>query len=184
MFNENCAFFKYIEKNIYGITSIQDIEEFERNYDIKLAYDFKEFLIKYNGIILGSSLKKGSKSYILGNIYLDKDSNYFWLDVFGDLQEIKGSFLEYLNDPEKIDQKNIIQKQKIVPIAGDMGANSELGIGYGEDNFGKIYAWSLGWDYEIFFICDSFKEFIEGYYLIELDEDGEQIGTEKIFVIE
>lgn len=183
MFNENGVFFKCIREFIEGKTTIQDIEEFERTYNIKLSNDYIEFLVKNNGIISSCGLKINNFYYSLYNTYLEKIDNSDF-EVFENLPEIIKTIHEYLSDEEVFNKIDIIKNKKILPIAGNMSASSDLGIGYGEDNFGKIYTWRLDWDYEIFFVCNSFKEFIEGYYLIETDEDGEPIGTEKIFMIE
>ena len=72
MFDENLVFFKYVEEFIEGKTTIQDIEDFEKKYNISLAEDYKEFLIKYNGISLGFGYKKDNKNYVMDNFYLEK----------------------------------------------------------------------------------------------------------------
>ena len=142
MFNENGAFFKCIEEFIEGKTTLQDIEDFESNYSIKLADDYKDFLLKYNGIISSCGLDINNSRYSLNNTYLDGKA-LLDFELFKNLPQVIDEMNEYLGDFELDYKIDIVKNQKILPIAGNYSAHSDLGIGYGKDNFGKIYGWHI-----------------------------------------
>lgn len=182
MFNEKGAFFKCINEFYEGKTTIEDIINFENRYKIKISEDYKEFLLRYNGLVSHCGYKINDKYYALYNTTLDK-INRDDFEYFDSLEFLIKGIEDYIND-EDIDCKREIIEKKIIPFASNGAATSDLGIGVGEDNLGKIYTWSLDWDYEVSYVCNSFKELIEGYYLIEIDDEGEIIGSEKIFIID
>lgn len=181
MFNEKGVFFKYVDYFKEGKTTIKDIENFENEYKIKLPEDYKEFLIKYNGLVLSIDYEINNKEYVLNNTHFDKIGGRDFR-AFESLNFLEQNMLEYKYN-EEIDEKREIIQMNIIPIALNMEGSGDLGIGVGEDNLGKIYTWPLDWDYEVKYVCNSFKELIEGYYIIEIDDECEIIGTEKIFTI-
>ena len=185
MFNEKGIFFKCVDEFFEGKTTFDDIEKFEQKYNIKLENDYKKFLVKYNGFSINYCSEINNNQYFLFNIYFFC-LNYMYpsIDNFETLKSVEFMFHDYL-DKNSIEYKNeIITKLEIIPIANGNSGHFDLGIGYGKDNFGKIYTWYLeGFD-GVIFVCNNFKEFIEGYYIIEVDDNGEIIGSEKIFTID
>ncbi|MFN8671801.1 MAG: SMI1/KNR4 family protein [Candidatus Sericytochromatia bacterium] len=188
MFNQNVVFFKCIREFIEGKTTKEDIENFENEYNIKLTEDFKEFLINYNGVLLDGYYEINNLKYILFNKYLENTENGASdFEVFEDLPQIIGTMKEYLGNEELSNRIDLVKNEKILPIIRDMSANGDIGIGYGKDNFGKMFVWGISPFEGVEFLCNSFREFIEGYYLTKIDEIDEETGEpigEKIYTLE
>lgn len=147
--------------------NIEDIENFEKRFNIKLPQSYKDFLLEYNG---GQVDLSTNGSDIFYRIF-DQNTNELIVDCyvgyFRDLGEIEESLIHLKKSPEDCYYLDECIKRGALVIA--FGDPMEISIGINEDNFGKIYrsSFSFGGE-ELELIADSFEKFINSF---EEEED-------------
>lgn len=129
--------------------SISELEEFEREFKLKLPQDYKDFMLRFNG-----GIPEPAESF--GIVVLQ-------------IQPIK-----YFPYQDNITIEDTIRVLKIVqqilpehffPFAYDEGGN-ELCISLSEDDYGSVYMCYLdyGDDIPTHYLCGSFGEFINSFH--------------------
>lgn len=129
--------FSYSEKNV----SLEDINEFQQNYNIKLPESYKQHILINNGGIPKKDFLK-EKEITVSCFYSIKYGENKIEDIIKNLQVL-----------EDVLPKNLF------PFANDLGGN-DFCISLEENNFGKIYIWYHDTGGEKKFIADSFQEFM------------------------
>jgi hypothetical protein len=170
MFDKNLVFFKYGMEHKKENITINDIQKFEKKYLISLPIDYKEFLLNYRNFGFDFYYEIEDKIYNIFNRQLDlSEINCSKILGFSSLSEIK----EEIKINILCNYKDYIYRKKLLPITTDIDSFYSIFIGVGENNNGKIYALRLG-AIELSYlpnplklICNSFTEFLEGFYLKE-----------------
>lgn len=137
--------------------SLEEIEKFQKDMGIKLTNDYKDFIKQYNGF----DLDYGFDNFLTNNL-----EDYIGLDSFLSL-----GFIKYKMSPTQFEDENYyyerMYKLEIFPFITNSTGHCEGYIGFGENNFGKIYVANTdligGESEKIIYICDSFTEFMNGF---------------------
>lgn len=167
MLNKDLLFFKVFEDlNKYNSIirekiSILDIEEYENKYNFKFPSDYKEFLLEYNGCDLKDNIKEKGKKFHLINKYCGVDysiSNFPSIKI--QIEELEEDWFFF---------EELVQN-KFIPIAHSINDFIHLMVYCGKENenYGKIYL--VNEDEIPRYVCNSFSEFITGYYFKEYGE--------------
>lgn len=140
---------------------LDDIIYFEKKYNSVLSTDYKDFLLEYNGGIIGI-YKTNDEYFSIENKYMkDKTcsiADFYTLDLISSLL-----------DDEDENYYHEILNLNLLPIACDDGYYHELFIGTGKNNFGKIYFYEIGFLDSIEYLCNSFTDLINAFYLLNED---------------
>ena len=131
--------------------SLQDIKQFEQEYDIALPKQYVEFLIEYNG---GFPQESGFK--------ISDDEGESLVNKFygiGDMKSNLGKVFEILEGEIPED---------FISIANDPAGN-EILLGVSGEYQGKVYFWIHDRVPEeemdnMFILADSFSEFFDNLY--------------------
>lgn len=131
--------------------SLQDIKQFEQEYEITLPKQYVEFLLEYNG---GFSKESGFK--------ISDDEGESLVNKFygiGDMKSNLGKVFEVLEGEIPED---------FISIANDPAGN-EILLGVSGEYQGKIYFWIHDIEPEeemdnMFILADSFAEFFDNLY--------------------
>ena len=134
--------------------SLQDIKQFEREYNVTLPKEYIDFLLKYNG---GHPQES--------NFKITNDEGESLVNKFygiGDMKSNLAKVFEVLEGEIPED---------FVSIANDPGGN-EILLGVSGEYQGKIYFWihdiepddDMG---NMFILADSFSEFFDNLYETE-----------------
>ena len=138
-----------IEK-IHGNLSIGNLESFERNQNVTLPKDYRDFLLEYNGGYPNPSTYKISDElgesvlnilYGIGSMYDNLEKKY---DVFDEILE-KG----------------------FIPIGDDPSGN-HICIGMSKEYFGQIFHWAHDEKQDemesMYFLSTYFNKFLDSLY--------------------
>ena len=130
--------------------SIQEVEQLERDYNIKLPQDYKDHMLTYNGI---NPLKN---YYFQPNIWEDEINFFSTLPIkYGDYIFEEANLIGYLKDyPEN-------------HISIGRSRTGSISISLKKDEYGSVYVYYS--DGEIHKLANSFTEFLEG--LEEYEDD-------------
>lgn len=167
MLDKNLLFFQIFEDlNKYKSIirekiSILDIEEYENKYNFKFPNDYKEFLLEYNGCSLKRFISENNEYiYSLVNKYCRECSISYFPDIKLQIEELEEDWFFF---------EELVQN-KFIPIAGSIDDFIRLMVYCGEENekYGKIYL--VNEDERPRYVCNSFSEFITGYYFKEYGE--------------
>lgn len=164
MIDKNILFFKVFDdldrNNLSSNEKIShfEIEEYENKYNFKFPNDYKEFLLEYNGCNLKDTIKENGKTMHVVNKYCGFDS-------ISDFPSIKIQ-IEIFEEDWFFFQELI--ENKFIPIAGSIYDFINILIYCGEENKGKIYRCNE--DGNPRYLCDSFSDFISGYYFTEFED--------------
>lgn len=131
--------------------SLEEIDEFEKNYDIKLPEQYKKFMIKYNG---------GYPE--LSSFIISEQEGESLVNKFYGLEDDDCSLAEAFDYLEDVLPKDFIS------IADDPAGN-EICLGIDGKYEGKIYFWFHDRNHEsqinnMYFLADSFDEFFNMLY--------------------
>lgn len=132
---------------------MEDIIDFENNFNIKLPEDLKKILLKYNGGVLEGNTMEDKFIFINGI-----KSTY----SFSILYSIKygTNTMEEAIDIYQITEEHI--PREYLPFAEDQGGNPYT-ISTNEDDYGKIYIWFMDvGEPERVFVANSLEEFFTG----------------------
>lgn len=134
-----------------GKITINDVREFELNYNLKLPDQYIDFLLKYNGGYPEASTFK-----------ISDEEGESVVNKFYGIGDRKGNLARVF---EVLDGE---LPEGFIAIANDPGGN-EICIGITEEYFGKIYFWmhDLDSDEEMgstFFLANSFNDFFNNLY--------------------
>lgn len=130
--------------------SIAKLEDLERNHNITLPKDYRDFLLEYNGgypspCIYNISTEQGESIlnifYGIGGIDYDLEYNF---DILDEILEIG-----------------------FIPIADDPGGN-QICIGINKEYYGQIFHWVHDEEHNemesMYFLSNNFNEFLESLY--------------------
>ncbi len=125
--------------------SIEDIELFEKQNNLNLPEQYKEFLIKYNVIDIQETLFK-------------KNNREFWIDTFFPFDN--NDYLSLQNIYQNLSE---FLENKYFAIANDPGGWKYV-ISLQNEDYGKIFFCRLDEDIEnsLTLIAENFEEFIDG----------------------
>lgn len=131
--------------------SLQDIKQFEQEYDVKLPKQYVDFLLKYNGGYPQESTFK------ISDVEGESIVNKFY--GIGDMKGNLGKVFEVLEGEIP---------DGFVSIANDSGGN-EILLGVNKKYQGKVYFWihDLEPEYEMgnmFILAENFVEFFNNLY--------------------
>lgn len=131
--------------------SLQDIKQFEQEYEVTLPKQYVEFLLEYNG---GFSKESG---FIISDEEGESLVNKFY--GIGDMKSNLGKVFEVLEGEIPED---------FISIANDPAGN-EILLGVSREYQGKIYFWIHDIEPEeemdnMFILADSFAEFFDNLY--------------------
>ena len=147
-------------------TNLEAIEKFETLIQAKLPNDYKQFLLKHNG---GHPVPN---SFKLSEPINEKNESigiaWFYALYDGEVCNITTHFQ---HSRSKI-------PDEFLPIA--YGSGGELCLGIKGDDYGKLYYWTTNWSCwnkddlnYLYYVCDSFTDFINGLYECDIDlENG------------
>lgn len=126
--------------------SLEDIQEFENEFQVKLPIELKELLLKYNGGVFDGEMQ-----------------DY----AFGLLMPIKYGIntLEESIDTLQITEEHIPKEE--IPFADDQGGNV-FTISTKEEDYGKIYYWEMDvGEPRRNFVANSLNDFFENQVVRE-----------------
>ncbi|MFE4243479.1 SMI1/KNR4 family protein [Peribacillus butanolivorans] len=133
--------------------SLQDIKQFEQEYDVTLSKQYVDFLLEYNGGYPQES------SFKISDDEGESLVNKFY--GIGDMKSNLGKVFEVLEGEIPED---------FVSIANDPGGN-EILLGVSEEYQGKVYFWIHDIEPEdeinMYILADSFAEFFNNLYVSE-----------------
>ncbi|MBC2163881.1 SMI1/KNR4 family protein [Listeria booriae] len=129
------------------------IEDFEQRYNLKLAEDYKKFLLDFNGGYADPNVFKISEEQ--GESALN---TLYGLGIDDEYDEL-GSVYESLDG---------IIPSDFISIADDSGGN-QICLGVDDDYFGKVFVWIHDMEIEedmdnMFLLADDFKLFLDELY--------------------
>lgn len=161
--NKDLLFYKIISEPHpysdfpYTKISLEDIKLMEKKYNITIPKDYLDFLIEYNGVYVDCYYNE----FLVFNKYDDKN---FFIEDFFTIKCIQ----KLIEDPE-LEILDLLKKNLLVIGTGSSFEDFIL-IGIGKKNWGKIYYYFLSGYVDtssLKCICNSFTEYINGYYLEE-----------------
>ncbi|MFS0765701.1 MULTISPECIES: SMI1/KNR4 family protein [Peribacillus] len=134
--------------------SLQDIKQFEQEYDVTLPKQYVDFLLEYNG---GYPQESSFK--------ISDDEGESLVNKFYGIRDMKsnlGKVFEVLEGEIPED---------FISIANDPGGN-EILLGVSGEYQGKVYFWFHDIELEdemgnMFILADSFDEFLNNLYVSE-----------------
>ena len=130
--------------------SIGNLEFFEKNQNINLPKDYRDFLLEYNGGYPNPGIYKISDE--LGESIL----NIFY-----------GIGSMYDNLKKKFDIFDEILEMGFIPIADDPSGN-QICIGISKECFGQIFHWAHDEEHDkmenMYFLSNNFNEFLDSLY--------------------
>ncbi|MBC1780367.1 SMI1/KNR4 family protein [Listeria booriae] len=141
-----------IESSNKKATSVA-IEDFEQRYNLKLAEDYKKFLLDFNGGYADPNVFKISKEQ--GESALN---TLYGLGIDDEYDELASVY-------ESLDG---IIPSGFISIADDSGGN-QICLGVDDDYFGKVFVWIHDMEIEedmdnMFLLADDFKLFLDNLY--------------------
>lgn len=131
--------------------SLQDIQQFELEYDVRLPKQYVEFLLEYNGGLpqeSGFRISDGGGESLVNKFYGIGDMKSNLGKVFEVLEgEISEGFISFANDP----------------------AGNEILLGVSGEFQGKVYYWIHDIEPKeemdnMFILADSFAKFFDNLY--------------------
>ncbi|MBC2241408.1 SMI1/KNR4 family protein [Listeria booriae] len=130
------------------------IEDFEQRYNLKLAEDYKKFLLDFNGGYADPNVFKISEEQgesVLNTLY--------GLGIDDEYDELESVY-------ESLDG---IIPSDFISIADDSGGN-QICLGVDDDYFGKVFVWIHDMEIEedmdnMFLLADDFKLFLDNLYV-------------------
>ncbi|MBC1554262.1 SMI1/KNR4 family protein [Listeria booriae] len=129
------------------------IEDFEQRYNLKLAEDYKKFLLDFNGGYADPNVFKISEEQ--GESALN---TLYGLGIDDEYDELESVY-------ESLDG---IIPSDFISIADDSGGN-QICLGVDDDYFGKVFVWIHDMEIEedmdnMFLLADDFKLFLDNLY--------------------
>ncbi|MBC2160078.1 SMI1/KNR4 family protein [Listeria booriae] len=129
------------------------IEDFEQRYNLKLAEDYKKFLLDFNGGYADPNVFKISEEQ--GESALN---TLYGLGIDDEYDELESIY-------ESLDG---IIPSGFISIADDSGGN-QICLGLDDDYFGKVFVWIHDMEIEedmdnMFLLADDFKLFLDELY--------------------
>lgn len=162
--------------------TIEQIREFEQWLQIKspgtsLPQEYIDYLLQYNG---GIPTYRRHYDFIepIDETETGGGVSWFYALYDGDVENIKKNY-RYLDNRMPKD---------LFPIAGDPCGN-DICIAISGPNYGKVYFWDHEneapdgqepWYDNVYLIANSFREFIDKLYEVELDENNNLIRVERV----
>jgi hypothetical protein len=159
--------FRYSELSPFKPASLEEIKELEKKINNELPLDFKNFLIKHNGGSPSKSLFFIKKNIINTTNFKTYDSNLIIIESFSKIKNIISFGLRTYNN------------EKMIYI-GNGTVENLFYISLSPKSYGSILYWDYqetpeefdSYDFDnpendnlkyenIYFVCNSFKEFIE-----------------------
>ncbi|MBC2328034.1 SMI1/KNR4 family protein [Listeria booriae] len=142
-----------IESSNKKATSVA-IEDFEQRYNLKLAEDYKKFLLDFNGGYADPNVFKISEEQ--GKSALN---TLYGLGIDDEYDELASVY-------ESLDG---IIPSGFISIADDSGGN-QICLGVDDDYFGKIFVWMHDMEIEedmdnMFLLAADFKLFLDNLYV-------------------
>lgn len=130
---------------------LQDIKQFEQEYDVTLPKQYIDFLLEYNG---GYPQESSFK--------ISNDEGESLVNKFYGIWDMKSN----LGEVFEILEGEILED--FVSIANDPGGN-EILLGVSGENKGKVYFWihDIESEYEIdnmYILADNFADFFNNLY--------------------
>ncbi|MDT0110525.1 SMI1/KNR4 family protein [Listeria booriae] len=130
------------------------IEEFEQRYNLKLAEDYKKFLLDFNGGCADPNVFEISKEQ--GESALN---TLYGLGIDDEYDELASVY-------ESLDG---IIPSGFISIADDSGGN-QICLGVDDDYFGKVFVWIHDMEIEedmdnMFLLADDFKLFLNNLHV-------------------
>lgn len=155
--------------------TIEQIREFEQFIHKALPQDYIDFLLQYNG---GHPIQD---TYDLIEPINGKDEvadiAWFFAIYDGDVSNLHKEYLESITSIPR----------DFLAIAYGSGGDL-ICINLGKDKYGKVYFWDVHdqaphgeepWYDNIYLIANSFKEFIDKLYEVELDKNGNLVRIDN-----
>ncbi|MBC2100110.1 SMI1/KNR4 family protein [Listeria booriae] len=142
-----------IESSNKKATSVA-IEDFEQRYNLKLAEDYKKFLLDFNGGYADPNVFKISEEQ--GESALN---TLYGLGIDDEYDELESVY-------ESLDG---IIPSGFISIADDSGGN-QICLGVDDDYFGKVFVWIHDMEIEedmdnMFLLAADFKLFLDNLYV-------------------
>ncbi|MBC1898549.1 SMI1/KNR4 family protein [Listeria booriae] len=142
-----------IESSNKKATSVA-IEDFEQRYNLKLAEDYKKFLLDFNGGYADPNVFKISEEQ--GESALN---TLYGLGIDDEYDELASVY-------ESLDG---IIPSDFISIADDSGGN-QICLGVDDDYFGKVFVWIHDMEIEedmdnMFLLADNFKLFLNNLHV-------------------
>ncbi|MBC2180324.1 SMI1/KNR4 family protein [Listeria booriae] len=130
------------------------IEDFEQRYNLKLAEDYKKFLLDFNGGYADPNVFKISEEQ--GESALN---TLYGLGIDDEYDELESVY-------ESLDG---IIPSDFISIADDSGGN-QICLGVDDDYFGKVFVWIHDMEIEedmdsMFLLADDFKLFLNNLHV-------------------
>jgi cell wall assembly regulator SMI1 len=141
---------------------IVDIEKVERDYNIRLPQDYRDFLLEHNGGVP----QPDTFDLLLAGKPSSSDVRRFL--------GIGGASQDSLETQRKLDT-NHVMPDSLLPIAYDSGG-SVICLSVREADYGKVYFWDnqdvdLSDPYRnVYYVANSFTEFLNSLYHFDLAE--------------
>jgi hypothetical protein len=164
------------------IINAKDLQNIEEIQNCKLPEDYKKFLLSHNG---GKPLWS---TFDIKNCFLNGEPIGSSVRFFYGICLDTKSIMHLYDIFDNIKCYNNRVPNELLPIGTDSFGNN-ICLCIKGDNYGKIYFWdhegeaaafdphkSPWWD-NVYFIADSFTDFIKGLYNIALDDHDSVIKT-------
>jgi hypothetical protein len=153
-------------------TNLEEIAEFERLIRAKLPEDYKQFLLKHNG----------------GHPVMDTFDLVEPINKNNTTVGVAWFYALYEGQACNLSLKFEISRDRLpeeyIPIAYDSGG--DLCIVVKGENYGQVHYWTTNWsvwneeDYNyLYFVSNTFTEFINGLYELKLADNGDYIRREQ-----